>query len=146
MTNFRDQVTLFVVEDDDVDFMTIERSFRKQRIANPIVRAKNGEEALEMLLAGKPDFPFVALLDLQMPKLSGLELLSKIRSDPRISDTVVFVLTTSKDEQDILQSYQHHVAGYFVKEDAGEGFMDIVSVLEGYWKVVHFAGQGLWTK
>ena len=101
MTQFKEQVTLFVVEDDDVDFMTVERSFRKQKVANPIVRAKNGEQAMAMLLDKQVSFPFVMLIDLQMPKLSGIELLDKIRSHPDTADVVVFVLTTSKDEQDL---------------------------------------------
>lgn len=139
---FNDQVTVFVVEDDDVDFMTIKRSFAKSRITNPLVRATNGQQALTMLQNKAVAYPFVILLDLKLPKLSGLELLSSIRADAGLADAVVFILTTSSDERDIIRSYQHNVAGYFVKEQAGSHFLDICQVLNGYWQTVHFAAQG----
>jgi CheY-like chemotaxis protein len=131
------EVTLFLIEDDDIDAMSIKREFKSRKIANPIVRAKDGIEALEFLASGKVSKPFVILLDLQMPRMNGLEFLTQLRADKVYKDSVVFVLTTSKDEQDIFNSYQLNVAGYFVKDDVGEGFMNIVDILDGYWKVVH---------
>lgn len=137
MTQYGEEVTLFVVEDDNVDFMAIQRSFKRKRIANPVVRAFNGVEALNMLANAEVSFPCIVLLDLQMPQMGGLEFLSKIRSTPTLSDIVVFILTSSDEEKDILESYQHHVAGYFVKDEVGESFMEVVTLLEGYWRITH---------
>lgn len=130
-------ITLLLIEDDDIDAMTIERSFHKQRIANPIVRAYDGIEALELLRNKTVTKPFIILLDLRMPRMDGVEFLNELRADKEYTDTVVFVLTTSESEQDISDSYHHHVAGYFVKGKAGEQFSDMVSILDNYWKIVH---------
>ena len=130
------EVTLFLVDDDDVDVMTVKRALTKRRIANPVVRAKDGMQALEMLKSEKVPRPFVTLLDLSMPRMNGLEFLDEIRSDDILSDTVVFVLTTSRDKQDIDMSYERNIAGYFVKESAGDDFMKVADMLEGYWKIV----------
>ncbi|MFT6597900.1 response regulator [Cycloclasticus pugetii] len=134
-TNSKD-VTLLLVEDDDIDAMTIERGFLKQRIANPIVRAYDGIEALELLRSNKVSRPLIILLDLQMPRMGGIEFLKQLRADETLSDLVVFVLTTSKSEEDMLSSYKQHIAGYFIKDDSGEKFLDIVNVLDSYWKIV----------
>lgn len=130
-------ITLFLIEDDDIDAMTISRSFAKQKIKNPIVRAYDGLEALEMLRAGQVPYPYVILLDLQMPRMNGLEFLEELRKDEQLSSSIVFVLTTSKVERDIDESYKQHIAGYYVKDDAGLQFMDIVDVFDGYWRIVH---------
>ena len=116
--------------------MTIERGFLKQRIANPIVRAYDGIEALELLRSNKVSRPLIILLDLQMPRMGGIEFLKQLRADETLSDLVVFVLTTSKSEEDMLSSYKQHIAGYFIKGDSGEKFLDIVNVLDSYWKIV----------
>lgn len=131
------EVTLFLIEDDDIDALSIERGFAKQRIANPIIRAQDGLAALEMLDANLVTKPFVILLDLQMPRINGIEFLKKIRAKPNYQDSVVFVLTTSEDEQDIVESYRLNVAGYFVKDESGKAFLNIIDLLDGYWKVVH---------
>lgn len=135
-----ENVTLLVIEDDDIDFMTIRRSFDKMRIANPLVRAIDGVEGLDMLKSGEIPSPLIVLLDLQMPRMNGLEFLGALREDDTIRDTIVFVLTTSADEKDILSSYQHNVAGYFVKDEVGKDFLDIVSLLNGYWRIAHLPG------
>lgn len=136
MVGSSSDVTLLLVEDDDVDAMTIERSFLKQRIANPIVRAYDGIEALELLRSNQVSRPLIILLDLQMPRMGGIEFLKELRADEDLSELVVFVLTTSKSEEDMLASYRQHIAGYFVKGKSGEQFLDIVNVLDSYWKVV----------
>lgn len=131
------EVTLFLIEDDDIDAMSIKREFKTRRIANPIIRAKDGVDAFELLESGQINRPFVILLDLQMPRMGGLEFLTKLRANIKYKDSVVFVLTTSEDEQDIFDSYQLNIAGYFVKDEVGVGFIGIVDILDGYWKVVH---------
>lgn len=136
-TRNSDEVTLLLVEDDDIDAISIVRGFAKQRIGNEIVRACDGIEALEKLESQQVKRPLVVLLDLQMPRMNGLEFLQTVRQDEKWKDIVVFVLTTSKDEQDIFESYKLNVAGYFVKDDAGQNFIDIIDLIDGYWKVAH---------
>ncbi|WP_417430993.1 response regulator [Kiloniella sp.] len=131
------EITLLLVEDDDIDAASIERSFLKQRIGNSIVRAHDGVEALELLKSGAVSYPFMVLLDLQMPRMNGLEFLDNLRADPELVDTLVFVLTTSKSDQDMVKSYNRKVAGYFVKEEAGINFIDVVNMFESYWRVLH---------
>jgi CheY-like chemotaxis protein len=138
MTNQATDVTLLLVEDDDVDAMLIERSLLKERIGNKMIRAHDGIEALELLESDKVTRPLVILLDLQMPRMGGIEFLKVLRANEKLSDLTVFVLTTSKSEEDMLKSYREHIAGYFVKGEAGENFLSIVGVLDSYWKVVHF--------
>lgn len=135
-----EEISLFVIEDDDIDFLTIQRSLKKKRIANPIVRATDGKDALDKLVAGEVPEPFIILLDLQMPRISGHEFLNIIRNErayERFKTSVVFVLSTSSDEQDIMLSYKGLIAGYFIKEHTGDGFLNIIEMLDGYWKIVH---------
>ena len=141
MTTHANQVTLFVVEDDDVDYIAIQRSLQHLKILNPLVRATDGQEALEMLQSKSIQHPFIMLLDLQMPRMTGLELLSTIRNNSDFKDTIVFILTTSDDESDIVASYQHNVAGYFVKDEVDKEFFDVISLLDGYWQIVHLPGN-----
>lgn len=141
MTKRSREVTLFLIEDDDVDATNIERSFIKKRINNPIVRARDGVEALELMRSDSVPAPYIVLLDLKMPRMDGLEFLRHIRSDDKLNETVVFVLTTSLDEEDIAASYKEHIAGYFVKDETGDKFLNIVELLDGYWKVVHLPAE-----
>ncbi|CAM3715695.1 MULTISPECIES: response regulator [Pseudoalteromonas] len=131
-------ITVLVVEDDDIDYMTVKRSFSKRKIMNPMVRAIDGVEALELLKGKKIGYPYIILLDLKMPRMGGLEFLEKLRADSELKDTVVFVLTTSKDEDDIHYSYEKNVAGYFLKEEASDSMMSLVDMLDGYWRIVQF--------
>lgn len=133
---------ILLVDDDDLDVEALERAIRAARVANPIFRASDGEEALCMLNGEEGvthvQPPVLVLLDLNMPRMTGLELLSAIRAHPNdeIRRTVAFVLTTSDDESDRLAAYDSHVAGYIVKTNAGESFLDISSLIEAYWKLV----------
>lgn len=131
------EVTILLVEDDDIDAMGIEREFNKHRITNNIIRAKDGKEALELLQMNQIPAPYVVLLDLNMPRMSGLEFLEALRKDDQLRNTVVFILTTSKDNNDIIASYEQFIAGYFVKNETGTGFQKIVELLDGYWKIVY---------
>ncbi len=131
------EVTILLVEDDDVDVMGIERALRKLKILNHIVRAKDGLEALELLR--DPDAvrrPYIILLDINMPRMNGLEMLAELRDDPRLTSAVVFVLTTSKSDEDKVAAYKQHVAGYIVKSQVGDGFLRIMEMLDHYWRVV----------
>jgi CheY-like chemotaxis protein len=128
--------SILLVEDDDIDAMSVERAFKRMQVANSVVRAKDGIEALKILRDGDMRRPYLVLLDLNMPRMGGLELLEIIRNDAKLSSNVVFVLTTSKDDEDKLAAYEQHVAGYIVKESLDKGFDPLVSMLDHYWKLV----------
>jgi CheY-like chemotaxis protein len=133
-------VHLLLVEDDDVDVMAVQRAFRERKLLNPITVAKDGVEALEFMRGanGRAPLPrpFVVLLDIKMPRMDGLELLREIRADAELEDVIVFMLTTSKHDEDIAAAYRHQVAGYILKSNAGADFMRLVDLLDAYWKVV----------
>ncbi|WP_240009591.1 response regulator [Marinomonas algicola] len=129
-------VTLFIIDDDDVDVLGIQRALKKLKIANPTMRAKDGVEALEMLRQGHVRKPFIALLDINMPRMNGIDMLSELRADPKLFDSVVFILTTSRDDQDKFEAYKKNVAGYIVKKQVGEAFLSIVEMLGNYWRIV----------
>lgn len=135
-------VNLLLVDDDEVDVQGLKRAFNKSRIANPITVARDGVEALEVLRGenGKPKLPkpHLILLDLNMPRMNGLEFLEVIRADEEFRSAVVFMVTTSKAEEDKARAYGHNVAGYIVKQDPAKTFMQAVSMLEHYWTVVEF--------
>jgi CheY-like chemotaxis protein len=135
-------VTILSVDDDKVDLMAIRRSFKQLNITNPIVEARNGLEALARL-RGENGYPKVAhprlvLLDLNMPRMGGIEFLRELRADPALSRTLVFVLTTSAAEEDKTNAYDMHVAGYLQKHRAGESFLDSIKMLQRYWRMVDF--------
>jgi CheY-like chemotaxis protein len=130
-------ITLFLIEDDDIDAMSIQREFKRRHISSPIIRAKDGVEAFELLALGKIKRPFVILLDLQMPRMNGLEFLTTLRKDSDYKNSVVFVLTTSQDEKDIFNSYQSNIAGYFIKDEIDDGLISIVDIFDAYRKVVY---------
>lgn len=133
-------VKLFVVEDDDGDFMMVERAFRKERLLNEIVRAKDGVEALEILRGVKGrqrlSRPYVVLCDINMPRMDGLTFLTEMRQDPELKNTLVFMLTTSGHDDDIRKAYSLNVAGYMLKGQAGKDFLRIVHMLEGYIQII----------
>tara|TARA_R110002012_G_scaffold81537_2_gene206380 strand:+ start:803 stop:1231 length:429 start_codon:yes stop_codon:yes gene_type:complete len=129
-------VTILLVEDDDVDAKSVKRAFQKLKIINPIVRAKDGVIALELLKEGTVSKPYIMLLDLNMPRMGGLELLTELRKDEDLKNSIVFVLTTSKDDEDKLAAYDQNIAGYIVKEKLQHGFDELVKLLNHYWRLV----------
>lgn len=135
-------VNLLLVDDDEVDVQGLKRAFTKSRIGNPIVVARDGVEALELLRGenGKAKLPkpHLILLDLNMPRMNGLEFLEVLRKDEDLKTAVVFMITTSKAEEDKARAYGHNVAGYIVKQDPANTFIQAVSLLEHYWKIVEF--------
>jgi CheY-like chemotaxis protein len=133
--------TILLVEDDDIDAKIVERAFYKLRIANPIIRAKDGVMALELLKDGTVSRPYIVLLDLNMPKMGGLELLKELRADINLKNSIVFVLTTSKDDEDKIAAYNQNIAGYIVKERLQNGFDELVKLLDYYWRIVELPEQ-----
>ncbi|HEY7497898.1 MAG TPA: response regulator [Vicinamibacterales bacterium] len=130
-------LNILIVEDDQVDVMNVKRAFEKNRIANPLHVAANGLEALDMLRAGVvPDDRRIVLLDLNMPKMSGLEFLREVRSDPALQATPIIVLTTSNDERDKVDAYNLNVAGYLLKPVTFAKFVDAMATINRYWTLV----------
>ena len=136
------KVTILLVDDDDVDAMGVKRALKQLKILNPIVRAHDGLEGLALLRDPNAVCrPYIILLDINMPRMTGLEMLAELRNDPLLSSSVVFVLTTSKADEDKLAAYQQHIAGYIIKRQVGDGFIQVMEMLDHYWRVVELPVQ-----
>jgi len=129
MTNL---VNILLVEDDEVDIMNVQRAFKKNNISNPLHVARNGIEALEILKSSVHP-PRVILLDINMPKMGGIEFLGELRKIPELRSSSVFVMTTSNEESDKIAAYDLNVAGYILKPLSFEGFTSAVAILNHYW-------------
>jgi len=133
-------INVLLIEDDMVDQMAVKRAFEDAKIPNAIHVAKDGIEALDMLLGrnGKTAVPkpYCILLDINMPRMNGLEFLKAMRADASLRQTVVFVLTTSALTKDRTDAYELNVAGYILKSNVGEGFSKLIRMLDFYWNLV----------
>ena len=119
--------TILLVEDDRVDIMTVQRALKKNKIENPLGIARTGLEALNML-RGEQGFdkmsppPALILLDLNLPKMSGIEFLRELRNDPELSDLRIIVLTSSNEPQDRTAAFEYDVDDYIVKPHSFDEF------------------------
>jgi len=133
-------LNILLVEDDDGDAKAIQRVFSKARIANPIIRAMDGIEALDILRGtngrAKIAAPYLLMVDLNMPRMNGMQLVEALREDPDLHHAIVFMLTTSKREEDKMAAYELNVTGYIVKEKAGEDFLNLLGLIDSYWRIV----------
>ena len=130
---------ILLVEDDEVDVMNVCRAFERNKIANPVHVAGNGIEGLRMLRDGTvPEGRRLVLLDLNMPRMDGLEFLVHLRDDPVLHSTQVIVLTTSNAEEDRIRAYEQNIAGYVLKHDSAQNFPDTIGVLAAYWRLIKF--------
>lgn len=132
------EVTILVVEDDEIDVKALLKAFNKLKIANPVTVARDGIEGWEVLRTIAR--PFLVITDINMPRMNGIELLKKMREDKRYHDAIVFILTTSTDEQDKFDAYDLNVAGYMLKSDMGTSFIRAIEMVEKYWRVIEFPG------
>ena len=128
-------VNILLIEDDDIDAKGLLRAFQKRQILNPVTRATNGSDGLQLLRSNKISRPLIVLLDLNMPGMNGFEFLNELRDDEQLHETVVFVLTISRSEADLLAAYEHNVAGYIVKTSLTPGFEELTKMLSAYWSV-----------
>ena len=132
-------INILLVEDDEVDVMNVKRAFRKYKITNPLYVAGNGIEALKMLRSHDETPPEVPenrrliLLDLNMPKMNGIEFLHRIRDDEVLKRTPVIVLTTSDEDRDRIEAYNLNVAGYILKPVTFANFAEVMVALNKYW-------------
>ena len=137
----RGSVPILLVEDDKIDVQNVKRAFQKNKIANPLYVANNGEEALallrERLDENRPEMilPGIILLDINMPVMNGIEFLEEIKADEKLRSIPVIVLTTSKEESDRVDSFDLGVAGYIVKPVDFYKFVEAIGVINLYWSL-----------
>jgi len=128
-------VSILLVEDDEVDVMNVKRAFSKNNIKNPLFVAGNGVEALEMLNNTLVPLPRIIILDINMPKMNGIEFLKLLRKDEKLKSISVFVMTTSNEESDKINAYHLNVAGYILKPLSFEKFVSSVATLNYFWQL-----------
>ncbi|MFV5685255.1 response regulator [Flavobacterium sp. GB2R13] len=128
-------VNILLVEDDEVDVMNVKRAFSKNNIKNPLFVAGNGVEALEMLDDKIIPLPKIIILDINMPKMNGIEFLKILRESERLKNISVFVMTTSNEDSDKIKAYNLNVAGYILKPLSFEKFVVSVSTLNNFWQL-----------
>lgn len=126
--------TILVIEDDMVDIMTIKRVVKQLEITNPLHVENNGEEALHYLLNAE-ELPGLILLDLNMPKMNGIEFLNELRKINLLKNIPVVVLTTSKEQQDKYNSFDLSISGYMIKPVDFNQFKDMVKTIHHYWQL-----------
>jgi CheY-like chemotaxis protein len=135
-------VQLLHVEDDDLCLMGMNRAFKAAKIVNPVSFAHDGIEALEMLRGtnGRPRLPrpLLILLDLNMPRMNGIEFLEELRKDGELKKSIVFVMTTSDADEDKVKAYNLGVAGYILKSNPANAFLEATALLDTYCRVVEF--------
>lgn len=126
---------ILLVEDDDIDAEAITRAFTKIQLKNPIYIAKDGVEALQMLDGSGPyppiPQPCLIILDINMPRMNGLELMETIQQNSRLYGNVLLVFTTSSREEDKIKAYQNRAAGYFLKENLPQ----LTEMINNYCKI-----------
>jgi CheY-like chemotaxis protein len=130
---------IVLVEDNEDDIVLTRRALSRNKIGNPLVIARDGAEALELLLGANGDSinPAIILLDLQLPKVDGLTVLKRLREDPRTSLTPVVVLTSSKAEQDVVAGYNLRANSYIRKPVDFDQFTEAVRQIGMYWLLLN---------
>lgn len=124
---------ILLLEDDQIDVISTRRALTSLKITNPLVVCENGEEGLKYLNNSDNQRPCIILLDINMPKMNGLEFLEVIKHDESLKILPVVMFTSSKEEQDRLESFGLGVAGYIVKPTDPKAFVDVLHVIDIYW-------------
>jgi two-component system, response regulator len=131
-------IEILLVEDNEDDAELTIRALKKYNLANQLVHMRDGEEALNFLFdANNSVLPKIVLLDIKMPKVDGIEVLRKIKSDPYRKIIPVVVLTSSKEERDIVESYKLGVNAYIVKPVEFDKFVKAVSEIGFFWLILN---------
>jgi CheY-like chemotaxis protein len=140
-----DEVHIVLVEDDEVDVMAVKRALRDLKIPHPLHCAIDGIEALQLLRGenghAMVPSPHLILLDLNMPRMGGLEFLDALRKDHHLRRSIVFVMTTSAADEDRDRAYEKCVSGYILKHSADHSFMEAVYMLSKFSNIVEFPGR-----
>ena len=124
---------ILLAEDNEIDAETVRRALLELKVTNRLEWTQNGEEALAYLKDSAKDKPCVVLLDLKMPRMDGIEFLKVVKKDEALRRIPVIVLTTSREEQDKVHSFDLSVAGYMVKPVAYMKFVEVMKTVDLYW-------------
>ena len=135
----KDQMPILLVEDDDVDVMTMRRALKDLHVTNPLYVAGDGEAGLSVLRDPAKPRPCVILLDLNMPRMNGIEFLRVVKADQHLRSIPVIVLTTSREESDRVETFSLSVAGYMIKPADYRQFVDVVRTIDLYWTLSELA-------
>lgn len=128
-------IPILLVEDDQVDVMTVNRALKEIHVTNPVVNVENGEEALKYLRNPDNVQPCIILLDLNMPIMNGIEFLEVAKHDAQLRGIPVIVLTTSEEQQDKVHSFDLGVAGYMAKPVDYRQFVEVMRSIDAYWTI-----------
>jgi CheY-like chemotaxis protein len=126
---------ILLVEDDEVDIMTIRRALKEIHVVNPVIPQENGEQALAYLRDPANEKPCIILLDLNMPVMNGIEFLQVAKNDDQLKRFPVVVLTTSEEQQDKVNSFNFSVAGYMAKPVDYRKFVEVMRSIDLYWSI-----------
>lgn len=129
----RTRKPILLVEDDQVDVMTVKRALKELHVTNRLDFAENGEDAVAFLRDPDREEPGIILLDLNMPRMNGIEFLEVVKQDDQLKGIPVVVLTTSTEEQDRVESFSLGVAGYMIKPVDYRQFVEVVKTIDLYW-------------
>ncbi len=138
----RNSRPILLIEDDRVDVMTLERAMKDLNVTNPVVNVRNGEEALRYLRNEANQKLCLILLDLNMPKVNGIEFLQLAKADQMLKNIPVVMLTTSTEQQDITESFRLGAAGYMVKSIDYKRFVEIIKAIDLYWTLSELPNRG----
>ena len=134
---------ILLVEDDEADILLLRRAFRNAHIANPLVEVRDGQTAIQYLSGdgayadrARYPLPFLMLLDLRLPKLSGFEVLAWIRDQPELAELIIVVLTTSDEVPDVTKAHELGANSYLVKPGSFDELVEMVKRIKGRWLLV----------
>jgi CheY-like chemotaxis protein len=133
---------ILLIEDDDVDVMTVNRALQDSKVTNQLVSLGNGEEAIEYLKNENYAKPNIILLDLNMPKMDGTEFLRIIKADKELKKIPVVILTTSNSDRDVVEAFELGAAGYMVKSVDYEKFVETIRAIDQYWTLSKLPSNG----
>jgi CheY-like chemotaxis protein len=133
MIKMRSRKPILLIEDDYVDVLTVKRALKEINVQNELVVAENGEKALEYLDDPENERPGIILLDLNMPRMNGIEFLEVVKTNEKHKIIPVIVLTTSSQEKDRVESFKLSVAGYMTKPVIYEEFVGVMKIIDKYW-------------
>jgi DNA-binding response OmpR family regulator len=133
---------ILLIEDDDVDVMTVKRALKDLKVTNQLVPISDGEDAIEYLKDESATKPCIVLLDLNMPKMDGAEFLKIAKADKALKKIPVVILTTSNSDRDVIESFELGAAGYMVKSVDYEIFVETIKAIDRYWTLSKLPSNG----